>query len=135
MEAFDDEDEEPLDGFYRMPSTAYAAAKSPVPQTGSSIGSFADFVSAPGRGRRFRPQGTTGFRGFGEASGKANPADQDVDFVEEVLFDSDELAHSKFGTEESTSVSSRDDETGGGRTPGGGAISRERSGYSNPGHP
>ncbi|KAL5492447.1 hypothetical protein ACEPAI_3894 [Sanghuangporus weigelae] len=131
-----DEDEDLSDGFYHMPlaSASHAASRTPIPQTGSSIGSFADFVSAPGRGRRFRPQGNAVVAGLG-ATGKTNPVEKDVDFTEEVLFDSDELAHSKFGTEESTSVSSHDEEVSGRRTPGEAGFSRERSGYSSSGHP
>ena len=126
------DDDEESDGFYRMPLAAasHAVPRTPIPQTGSSIASFADFVSAPGRGRRFRSQGGAATPSGLNAVGKTNPGDKDVDYADEVLFDSDELGHSKFGTEESTSVSSRDDDVSGRRTPGEIGYSRERSGYS-----
>ena len=53
-------------------------------------------------------------------SGKKSSLENDGEVEEELLFDSDEMGHSKFGTDETTSVSSRDDE----------AHSRERVGYS-----
>ncbi|KAI5124279.1 hypothetical protein M0805_005126 [Coniferiporia weirii] len=142
-----DDDDEVADDFYRVPIASSAqphsaaAGRTPGPATGSSISSFADFVSAPGRGRRFRAPGSAGIAGTGAvgagANGKANAVDKDLDFEEEVLFDSDELGHSRFGTtEESTSVSSRDEDASGRRTPGDGALySRERSGYISSGHP
>lgn len=134
-----DYDEEAGDDFYRMPVASAQQSTSRIPAAhgkGSSIGSFTDFVSAPGRGRRFRPKGTAGLGGpnvLGAApAGKTNMPDKDVDFVDEVLFDSDELTHSKFGTDETTSVSSRDEEASGRRTPAERApYSRERSGYLN----
>ncbi|EJD07610.1 DUF1753-domain-containing protein [Fomitiporia mediterranea MF3/22] len=135
----DDEDEESADGFYRMPVTSLAqvsSRNSAAPKPGSSVTSFSDFTSAPGRGRRFRSTGAAAISGdLGTVvAGKAKPEDKETDYEEEVLFDSDELTHSthsKFGTEESTSVSSRDDEASGRRTPGDGGLSRERTGYNN----
>ncbi|THH09928.1 hypothetical protein EW145_g1688 [Phellinidium pouzarii] len=136
-----DDDEEVADDFYRMPLASNTQgnlatkSRAPIPTSGSSISSFSDFVSAPGRGRRFRAPGATN-AGAGVA-GKTSTVDKDVDFEEEVLFDSDELGHSRFGTtEENTSVSSRDEDAGGRRTPGDRAVySRERSGYASSGHP
>lgn len=144
-----EDDEDVADDFYRMPlssasqSHPIAAPRATAPVAGSSIGSFADFVSAPGRGRRFRAPAAAGAGGFGALgagmAGKADTADKDVDYEEEVLFDSDELGHSKFGTgttEESLSVSSRDEDATGRRTPSDAALyNRERSGYNNAGHP
>lgn len=100
------EEDETADNYYQhspIPTPrSHAAARTPG---AGSISSFADFVSAPGRNQRFRPVGISA-----SANRKGGSSDKDSDYVEEVLFDSDELGHSKFGTtEESTSVSSRDD--------------------------
>lgn len=104
-----DEDEETADDFYQrsaMPTPHPPHSANRTPGAGS-ISSFADFVSAPGRSQRFRPVASAGVAG---SSRKTGVSDKDTDFVEEVLFDSDELGHSRFGTtEESTSVSSRED--------------------------
>ena len=73
----------------------------------SSVASWSDFVSAPGRKKRFSQRDRDG----------------QEDIVDEVLFDEDEAAggassgsHSKMGTEETTSVSTngedRDDVKG-----------------------
>lgn len=124
----DDGDEEnEADDFYRMPqpSTAGALAydtvgvgrvRTPGPGTGSSVGSFADFVSAPGRGRRGGRQTPTSAVPKSAGGSYAPKADFE-DVVEEVLFDSDEpelgggrsSRSSKFGGEGNTSVSSGDD--------------------------
>ena len=116
-----DEDDEALaDEFYRPASAAsshFSTRATKTPGTGSSIGSFADFVSAPGGGgrgnRRFRGNGSrpgsATIRNF-DIGGKGHALDQEVVEEDEVLFDIDEpgkLAGST--TEESTSVSSRDE--------------------------
>ncbi|TDL24080.1 DUF1753-domain-containing protein [Rickenella mellea] len=111
----DDAENDEVDDFYRLPAR--------TPLTGSSVASFSDFISAP------RPFSTSGPPSASKGKGKGRIAAIGEDEVEEeeVLFDSDELAgggsglgssaHSKVGTEESTSVSSPDDETGGWRYP------------------
>ena len=115
------------DDSYRVPLTSANPQQQTIskPSTpghiaGSSISSFADFVSAPGRGKRSRALGA----GAGGGLGKPGPVmsrEKDADMEDEVLFDSDELGHSRFGTDDtmSASSSSRDDEasTSGRRTP------------------
>ena len=75
-------------------------------------------MSAPGRGKRSRALGAGG--GLGKP-GPVMSREKDADMEDEVLFDSDELGHSRFGTDDtmSASSSSRDDEasTSGRRTP------------------
>jgi len=114
VDALGDEDDELADDFYRLP-TLPQYARTPDSNTGSSVGSFADFVSAPGRGRRTRAGGLPS-----ALSGKKSLSENDGEVEEELLFDSDEMGHSKFGTDETTSISSREDE----------GQSRERAGYS-----
>jgi len=90
----DDEDEE-IEDFYRVPLR--------TPGTGGSISSFADFVGAPGRPRKSKTR----------PKGDIPPLNPEADMEEEVLFDEDETlprVHSKMGTEESNSASSREDE-------------------------
>lgn len=128
------EEEESSEDYYRIPSSATpippsSAGRATMPNTGTSVSSFTDFVSAPGRGRRSRTHGAPSLGGFSSLGawlgGKKGVVEEGTEAEEELLFDSDELGHSKLGTttEESTSVSSRDDE--GRQTPG---YSRERGG-------
>lgn len=138
----DAEDGADGDDFYRVPAPTHAAAlvhdtlgtasKPPPPRTpasGSSITSFADFVSAPGRGRRARTQGAgaeAGPSGTGGAAssgpGLAMPTPKaayahtpkgghfdDLAEEDEVLFDSDE-------PERGGARSSRSSKFGGART-------------------
>ena len=90
---------------------------------GSSVTSFTDFINAPGRSRKVRsPVGS-------RMSGKG-ASEKSSEMEDEVLFDSDELGHSRLGTtEESTSVSSRDEDASGRYTP---SLTKERprSGYA-----
>jgi len=104
--ADDDEDDQPEpESFYRPSRTFHTPH--------SSIASWSDFVSAPGRKKRYSQR---------NGSAGAHKAEED-DLVEEVLFDEDELgggigssSHSKMGTEETTSVSTNgDDDTSGRR--------------------
>jgi len=105
-EADEDEDDPPeVESFYR-PSRAFHTPH-------SSIASWSDFVSAPGKKKR-----------FSQKNGVAKAAEED-DLIEEVLFDEDEIAggigssgHSKMGTEESGSVSTNGDEEVSGRRGG-----------------
>lgn len=98
------EPDEEVEDFYRVPLRTPPA--SGHRRTGShangSVGSFADFVSAPGRPARKK--------GFGSMS---LPKDKDIE--EEVVFDEDEMtyaastssrAHSKLGTDGSTTAAS-----------------------------
>ncbi|KAH8104047.1 DUF1753-domain-containing protein [Cristinia sonorae] len=84
----DDDDDLPVEDFYRLPTTPLTAnsahnasaghTRSALShaRSGSSVGSFADFVSAPGRSSAKRP------------ASKLNPAVSNAgDGVDEVLFD------------------------------------------------
>jgi len=93
----DDDEGQEVETFYR-PSRGFHTNH-------SSIASWSDFVSAPGRKKRLAQKNATA------------PKAEEDDLVEEVLFDEDELAggigssgHSKMGTEESTSVSTNGDD-------------------------
>lgn len=121
-----DEEEDPED-FYllpvRGPPPTSAHAHTP---SGSSISSFADFVSAPGRARR----GNKGIR-KPSALNPANSKSAD-DEVDEVLFDEDELTTGSL-TKASTDAESTSASGSGGRespiddqvyTPGGNASRR-----------
>ena len=119
------DEDDTVDDFYRVPTSATVFANqgsSSQPPSGttafvkthhatsSSLGSFTDFVSAPGRGRRVPGRSQLG------KSTTAAALEEDVE--DEVLFDSDGLGgaqSSRFGTDETTSVSSKDEE--GRRTP------------------
>jgi len=97
-------DEDEVENLYRVPAR--------TPFTGSSVGSFSEFVHAPSGSRSHGRQ----HRSSRLAGGSSKPGIGDDEVAEEVLFDSDEHApgggyshSSKFGTEESTSVSSRDE--------------------------
>ncbi|PPQ91484.1 hypothetical protein CVT25_013741 [Psilocybe cyanescens] len=103
-DALAEEDEE-IEDFYRVPlrtppATGHRRGSSNT--NNSSIASFADFVSAPGR--------TPRKKNFGSMS-----LGKDRGIEEEILFDEDELtyagssssrAHSKLGTESSTTAAS-----------------------------
>lgn len=102
-----DEEDEEIEDFYRAPLG--------TPQTGGSIGSFADFISAPGRAPRSKGSGNLGRSLLTKVNGhsSSNGSAGDLEMEDELLFDEDELAaraHSKLGTEESTSVSSQDED-------------------------
>ncbi|KAF5361986.1 hypothetical protein D9756_002427 [Leucocoprinus leucothites] len=84
-----------------------------------SLSSFADFVSAPGRQPR-RSKNNFGSVSASAGSG-AGIRDRGMDIDEEVLFDEDEMtyvsgsssrAHSKMGTEGSSTAASTDEERG-----------------------
>ena len=100
------DEEEDVEDFYllpvRGPPPGSGHAHTP---SGSSITSFADFVSAPGRARR-NGKGLRKPSALNPALAKSNDGADDVD---EVLFDEDELAaglHTKASTDaESTSAS------------------------------
>ena len=97
----DDDDE--VDDFYLLP------VRAPPPPSGhghtpsgSSISSFADFVSAPGRSRRLNQKAQM------KSTRLANAKAPAVEEGDEVLFDEDEMvggSHLKAGTDESTSAS------------------------------
>lgn len=72
--ALPDEDED-IEDFYRVP------LRTPQSGGGGSISSFADFVSAPGRGRKGKA-GKSSLSRVSSANGQAEGED-----VEEVLFD------------------------------------------------
>jgi len=82
-------------------------------QGNTSVSSFADFVSAPGRNSR------RGKNNLGSISVSASK-DRGLDIEEEVLFDEDEMTyassssrgHSKMGTEGSSTAASTDEERG-----------------------
>lgn len=83
------------------------------------MSSFADFVSAPGRHPR-RLKNNLVVSGSG-AGGNGGVRDRGMDIEEEVLFDEDEMtyvsasssrAHSKMGTEGSSTAASTDEERG-----------------------
>ena len=99
-----DEEQQEAESFYR-PSRPFHTPH-------SSIASWSDFVSAPGRKKRY-------FQRSGGAAGMYKTEEDDL--VEETLFDEDELAggigsssHSKMGTEDNTSASTHGDEEMGG---------------------
>ena len=101
----DDDDQQEAESFYR-PARAFHTPH-------SSIASWSDFVSAPGRKKRYAQRNGGGVGMY--------KADED-DLVEETLFDEDELAggvgssgHSKMGTEDNTSASTHGDEEFGGQ--------------------
>lgn len=126
------DDEDDVEAFYHVPvRPSQSGGGHGHTPSGSSISSFADFVSAPGRSRRFNNQRTQ------RKPSALNPATakgptEGADEVEEVLFDEDELLngnHLKAGTDESASASgsggrvSADEET----TP---FVGNERGGSS-----
>ncbi|GJE91234.1 hypothetical protein PsYK624_073830 [Phanerochaete sordida] len=79
-----DEEEDPED-FYLLPVRGPPTSAHAHTPSGSSISSFADFVSAPGRARR-GPKGVRKPSALNPANAKGD------DEVDEVLFDEDELA-------------------------------------------
>ncbi|KAK7687812.1 hypothetical protein QCA50_009031 [Cerrena zonata] len=93
---------------------------------GSSVGSFADFVSAPGRGSR-RPAVTGRKSNLNPASGKSANGDADLD---EVLFDEDEaasnLASTMSASRSASGGSGSDEERGVGGSSHGRRQSRTR---------
>ncbi|PPQ62881.1 hypothetical protein CVT24_006278 [Panaeolus cyanescens] len=102
------EDEE-VEDFYHVPLRTPPASghRRTGSRTNGSTGSFADFVSAPGRPQRKK--------GFGSMS-----LAKDKGIEEEVVFDEDEMtyaastssrAHSKLGTDGSTTVASDEERT------------------------
>ena len=78
--AIPDEDEE-IEDFYRLPLRTSQGVGGGT--AGGSITSFADFVSAPGRGRKTKTGGSSLSRVSNSANGRAQGEDVD----EEVLID------------------------------------------------
>ncbi|KAF9480509.1 DUF1753-domain-containing protein [Pholiota conissans] len=108
-DALANEEDEEIEDFYRVPLRTPPASghRRGNSQNNSSITSFADFVSAPGR--------TPRKKGFGSMS---LPRDRDIE-EEDVLFDEDDAtyaastssrSHSKVGTDSSTTAANSDEE-------------------------
>ncbi|KIK08958.1 hypothetical protein K443DRAFT_672003 [Laccaria amethystina LaAM-08-1] len=108
-----DEDEE-VEDFYRVPlRTPPASGHRRSPSHNNSITSFADFVSAPGRGPRKKGFGSVSLGGLG---------DRGIE-EEDAMFDEDDLTyaastssrgHSKMGTEGSSTAASDEERAVGG---------------------
>ena len=99
-----DEDDE--DDYYTLPVRAPPPSAAHAHTPSGSITNFADFVSAPGRSRRYNQRAPPKSARGNLASGKS-PA-EGADEVEELLFDEDEMStgsHLKAGTDESASAS------------------------------
>jgi inositol phosphorylceramide synthase regulatory subunit len=101
------DDEEDVEDFYLLPvrGPPPGSAHGHTP-SGSSITSFADFVSAPGRARR-NGRGARKASALNPASSKSTV--DGADDVDEVLFDEDELAagmHTKASTDAETASAS-----------------------------
>jgi hypothetical protein len=106
-----DEEDEEIEDFYRVPlrtSSGHRRGNS-TNNNASSITSFADFVSAPGRIPRKK--------GFGSVSLPKGGIEE-----EDILFDEDETyaassssrGHSKLGTDSSTTAASDEERVAGG---------------------
>ncbi len=102
------DEEEDVDDFYHLPVRAPQQASGHVhTPSGSSVASFADFVSAPGKSRRFNgPKGLRKPSGLNPANSKGSA--DGAEEVDEVLFDEDELSvggQLKGSTDDSASAS------------------------------
>lgn len=108
-DALANEEDEEIEDFYRVPLRTPPASghRRGNSLNNASVTSFADFVSAPGR--------TPRKKGFGSVS---LPRDRDIE-EEDVLFDEDDAtyaasnssrAHSKVGTDSSTTAANSDEE-------------------------
>lgn len=112
-DALADEEDEEIEDFYRVPLRTPPASGhrrgNSTNNNASSITSFADFVSAPGR--------TPRKKGFGGVSLPKGGIEE-----EDILFDEDETyaassssrGHSKLGTDSSTTAASDEERTVGG---------------------
>ena len=140
MSALPDEEDEEIEDFYRIPvrtpvSASHSAHNSlsqgaAAPPAGSSISSFADFVTAPqvpGRRARAGRSGLNVSHSAPLALARGKGAQDDLD---EVLFDEDELAAgsgSATARDGSTSGDSRDEERSlVGRSSAGGSRAQRR---------
>ncbi|KAF8967686.1 Inositolphosphorylceramide synthase subunit Kei1-domain-containing protein [Flammula alnicola] len=113
-DALADEEDEEIEDFYRVPLRTPPASghrRGNSSNNGASVSSFADFVSAPGR--------TPRKKGFGSVS---LAKDRGIE-EEDVLFDEDDTtyaastssrAHSKLGTDSSTTANSDEERAVGG---------------------
>lgn len=99
------DEEEDAEDFYLLPVRGPPTPGHGHTPSGSSISSFADFVSAPGRSRRSQ-KGARKPSALNPAHSKNGDAPDEVD---EVLFDEDELAagvHTKASTDAETASAS-----------------------------
>lgn len=104
----DDDDDEEVEDFYRVPLRTHNAGN-------TSVSGMADFIAPPGRARKAKPKPTS--------KPRSRSGDYRVRDEEEVLFDETESTayasssrtHSKIGTDEGSISISTDDERGSNR--------------------